>query len=310
MGFLIVVLAVGVGVVALVLGTQAMAGSRLPQLTDGRWREEVTRTSGREALVDCHGRTFTVRVRTANQDLHGEVEVALATRIEAVRAGPVEGLGFKDVELVELDAWWLVYTGADRWRLLRLPFRESNPAMDDGPQRFDDRRRVRAVVDGHTLALGFRQIDGPRLDGILAGMAELADVLERALLAEWHRLGELGLTVDNASAAGSVDGHLVRAVPGMLTVYLREPLPFDEVGHIDHVEGHAIPDPVLGMLLAGRGALGALASPALVEPLLAVLHAYPGSRLLSDRVEMVLPDDTQLVERLRLALDLARALCS
>ncbi|MCP4808425.1 MAG: hypothetical protein GY913_06045 [Proteobacteria bacterium] len=299
-----------VGVAALIVGSQWMAGPKFPRLEAGPWLGSKRTRGGRVNHIDAHGRRFRVTLRRAMQDLYAQVDVPLVTPAEATRAGPVEGLGFKSVELLEDEDedWWLVYSGSDRWRLLREPMAETNPAMDEGPKLVGDDRRVRVLVDEGHIGLGFGRVDGARLDGILAGMAELADVLESALLHEWTRLhDELGLAVQGTRAAGSTDGFLVNVGPERIIVRLRHPIYIEEVGHAEHIEGEAPDDPVLGMLLRGRGDLSLLTGD-VVEPLLAVLHAFPGSRLLDDRIELKLPDSDQLVERVELGLALARAL--
>ena len=170
---------------------------------------------------------------------------------------------------------------------------------------------VHAQLRDRWLEVGTAACPGHRVAEVVQDIVRLVEALEGAADAHWQdAAAELGLLVEAHDAAGNrrlvglVEGiHVEARIEDARTVVeaqLDEPLGGLRVVHRDLGAGEPVGNPVLDMLISAEGSRDAfavlLADEALVEALLAVVHARKGSELLGDRV--VLRESTEVREGL------------
>lgn len=186
--------------------------------------------------------------------------------------------------------------------------------------------RYNRIADGQVV-LEKRAWNGDEIYALLSQALDTAVALDQARVRPWQHLAtkhDLQLEVgrQNITAAGTVDGFVVEArgvlQPGrtVIKVRLPEAVPAGlKVVSGDKAGAVALGDPILDGMISASGAppetlRALLRGDALRGELLAVLHAFPSSRVSGGVVEMVLPvgSTMALEERVRDACRLARAL--
>ncbi len=194
---------------------------------------------------------------------------------------------------------------------------------DKGPLPSAEGDLAGVVLDPGWVELGFRDVYGGGVEPLLDLVAALVEALEIEEDRPWLELAEeLGLEREGEVLSGVVQGRKLRigfdgGETRVTTRWQNQGFPRDlEIGHTEvlPVEGRrSVSNPVLGMLVgvfASAPVDERLQDEDLAAAILSVVHAFPGSIVRAESVELVAP--TRLRERLGEAahavLDAARML--
>ena len=195
--------------------------------------------------------------------------------------------GFRSLKLVEGSASWrLVFIGGDRFSLL-ADLNRWDPSRDKGAIPKDTGNEAEARIGDGWLELGYRGVTEDRMARIVSAQVALVEALEIEEDRHWvelqaaHGLERNGDEMRGVIEGVAVDISCVQGVTRIKTACKTEL----EAAHKDHLEGsRSLKNPVLGMLVGVRGPAdldidALLDDEALVEDLLGVVHAWPGSRV-------------------------------
>ncbi len=211
--------------------------------------------------------------------------------------------GFRSVVLRpdKGDLWRLAFVGGDRFSLLG-GLNRWDPSRDKGAVPKETGNEVQVRLSPGWLELGYRGVTPDRMERLVAAQAALVDALEAEEDRPWREVVErYGLARTGDELRGEIEGRdiEVSCVRGSAIISVPCDTPL-VAAHKDCIDGtRQLANPVLGMLIGVRGPPeldidDLLDDEEVVGHLLAVVHAWPGSRVESGRIRLTAPKRIRL----------------
>jgi len=272
-----------------------------------------THGKGSVWLGEVHDRHIRAEFRLdPKRSIYAKVRVARRKRLtegltlHAHDYPALKQFGFRSLKLEhdKDDLWRLVFVGGDRFALL-ADLNRWDPSRDKGAVPKPTGNEVEMRLCDGWLELGYRGVTTDRMKRIVEAQTALVEALETEEERPWTEAQERwDLNREADRLTGEVDGRPLSIHYGgegtTIEVPCDTPL---TAAHKDWLEGgRSLANPVLGMLIGVKGPEGIdtlLENEELAEHLLAVVHAWPGSR--------VAPGSVVLRAKTRLRLELAES---